>query len=89
MTEPLLQIRGLTVEFAVDGSWVPAVRGADLDLARLVAERLPGATIRLAPAPHPRIRPPMGSRHQDVLGPTVWTGMDEALGHLIGKGVPA
>lgn len=62
---------------------------ADLDLARLVAERLPGTTIRLAPAPHPRIRPPMGSRHQDVLGPTVWTGMDEALGHLIGKGVPA
>ena len=34
MTEPLLQIRGLTVEFAVDGSWIPAVRGADLDLAR-------------------------------------------------------
>ncbi len=34
MTEPLLTIRDLTVEFAVDGSWVPAVRGADLDLAR-------------------------------------------------------
>ncbi len=34
MTEPLLTISDLTVEFAVDGSWVPAVRGADLDLAR-------------------------------------------------------
>lgn len=34
MTEPLLQIRDLTVEFTVDGSWIPAVRGADLDLAR-------------------------------------------------------
>jgi peptide/nickel transport system ATP-binding protein len=34
MAEPLLQIRDLTVEFTVDGAWIPAVRGADLDLAR-------------------------------------------------------
>ncbi len=34
MAEPLLQIRDLTVEFNVDGAWIPAVRGADLDLAR-------------------------------------------------------
>lgn len=27
MAEPLLQIRDLTVEFTVDGAWIPAVRG--------------------------------------------------------------
>lgn len=33
MTDPLLQIRGLTIEFAVGKVWMPAVRGVDLDLA--------------------------------------------------------
>lgn len=30
----LLEIRGLNIEFSVDKSWVPAVRGVDLDLAQ-------------------------------------------------------
>ena len=30
----MLTIRDLTVEFSVDGTWIPAVRSADLDLAR-------------------------------------------------------
>lgn len=61
----------------------------DLDLARLVAERLSGTTIRLAPPPHPAIRPPMASAHRGVMDPAPWTGIEEALGQLIGKGVPA
>lgn len=32
-SETLLEIRGLQVDFAVDKSWVPAVRGVDLTLA--------------------------------------------------------
>ena len=37
MTEakyPLLQIRDLTIDFAVNKAWIPAVRGIDLDLAQ-------------------------------------------------------
>ena len=34
MTETLLSIRALTVEFRVDATWIPAVRGVDLDLDR-------------------------------------------------------
>ena len=33
MTGELLQIRDLNVEFSVAKSWIPAVRGVDLDLA--------------------------------------------------------
>ena len=34
MPDSLLEIRCLTVDFAVDKSWIPAVRGIDLDLAQ-------------------------------------------------------
>ncbi len=33
-TAGLLQIRDLTIDFAVDRKWIPAVRGVDLDLAQ-------------------------------------------------------
>lgn len=34
MSEPLLRIAGLNIEFSVDKKWVPAVRGIDLKLAQ-------------------------------------------------------
>ena len=34
MTDPLLQITGLHIEFTVDKKWIPAVRGIDLTLAQ-------------------------------------------------------
>ncbi len=51
----------------------------DLDLARQVAQRVPGATIRLAHPPHDRIRPPMASAHPSIFGDVAWTGIPEAL----------
>ena len=32
--QPLLQIAGLHIEFAVDKTWIPAVRGIDLTLGQ-------------------------------------------------------
>lgn len=59
----------------------PPVMG-DLALARAVAARVPGTTIRIAEQPHPPIRPPMASAHT-VLDHVRWTSMDTALDALI------
>lgn len=59
----------------------PVVR--DLDLARAIADRVPGTTIRLAQPPHALIRPPMGSGHDSVLSGVHWTAMEAALDALI------
>lgn len=59
----------------------PPVIG-DLAVARAIAERIPGTTIRLAPPSHPAIRPPMASQY-DVFDTVQWTGMPEALGLMI------
>lgn len=59
----------------------PPVTG-DLALARAIADRIPGTTIRLATRPHPLIRPPMASGHA-VLDQVQWTSMDKALDALL------
>lgn len=56
---------------------------SDLDLARLVAARIPGTTIRLASRPYAQIRPPMASGFKSVLSDVVWTGMRDALDHMM------
>ncbi|QXT40270.1 NAD-dependent epimerase/dehydratase family protein [Gymnodinialimonas ceratoperidinii] len=56
---------------------------SDLDLARAIAERVPGTTVRLAQPPHAAIRPPMASDHDSALNRTHWTPMDAALDQLI------
>ena len=56
---------------------------SDLDLARAIAERMPGATICRAPPPHTTIRPPMGSDHADILPEMSFTDLPEALDKLI------
>lgn len=55
----------------------------DLALARLVATRFAGTTIRLANPPHAQIRPPMASLRSSVLGDVAWTDMETALDQLI------
>ncbi|OAN79497.1 hypothetical protein A8B78_12270 [Jannaschia sp. EhC01] len=76
--------RLMTVQWAqsVLHAGAPPVMG-DLDLARAVAARVPGTTIRLASPPHAAIRPPMSSGFETVLTQTAWTAMDDALDHLI------
>lgn len=59
----------------------PPVIG-DLALARAIADRMPGTTIRLAAPPHAAIRPPMASQHATMAN-VVWTTMDAALDALI------
>jgi nucleoside-diphosphate-sugar epimerase len=59
----------------------PVIR--DLALARAIAERVPGTTIRLAQPPHAAIRPPMASSHDGALARADWTPMDAALDQLI------
>jgi len=61
---------------------IPPVVG-DLTLARLIADRVLGTTIRLAPPPHALIRPPMGSDYGEAFGSVKWTTMDAALDALI------
>lgn len=56
---------------------------SDLALARAIAERLSGTTVRLAPAPHLPVRPPMGAGHRSVIDATDWTPMDRALDRLL------
>lgn len=56
----------------------PPVIG-DLALARAIADRVPGTTIRLANPPHTAIRPPMASDHASVFDHVQWTDMEAAL----------
>ncbi len=55
----------------------------DLALARAVAERIPGTTLRLAPPPHSPIRPPMASDHASAMGAINWTRPEAILDALI------
>ncbi|GAB5447528.1 NAD-dependent epimerase/dehydratase family protein [Gymnodinialimonas sp.] len=55
---------------------------SDLSLARAVADRLPGTTLRLASPPQTSTRPPMASDHP-ALAHVQWTAMDKALDTLI------
>lgn len=65
----------------------PAI--ADLDLARAIAQRVTGTTIRLAPPPHPAIRPPMGTSHAGAMDDAPWTDPRDALAELVDGAVPA
>lgn len=56
---------------------------SDLDLARAVADRLGGTTIRLASPPHDPIRPPMASDVSSIFDSVNWTGMAQALDQMI------
>ncbi|MFK7942026.1 MAG: NAD-dependent epimerase/dehydratase family protein [Paracoccaceae bacterium] len=60
----------------------PPVIG-DLAVARLIADRMPGTTIRLAARPHADIRPPMASDVASVFSGVEWTGMTVALDQLL------
>lgn len=55
---------------------------SDLDLARAVADRISGTTIRLVSPPHALIRPPMGSDAAALCGVN-WTTMEGVLDNLI------
>ena len=55
----------------------------DLALARAIAARIQGATIRLSPLPHDPIRPPMGSEVSSVFDTPDWTGIEDALDGMI------
>ena len=65
----------------------PAI--TDLALARALAERISGTTIRLASPPHARIRPPMGTIEPDVMDSAPWTDLAGALGQMLGSEVAA
>lgn len=60
----------------------PPVTG-DLALARAIADRIPGTTIRLARPPHATLRPPMASSCHSVFDTLGWTDMPSALDQLI------
>ncbi|ABD57030.1 NAD-dependent epimerase/dehydratase family protein [Jannaschia sp. CCS1] len=60
---------------------------SDLDLARAIADRVPGTTIRLGAPPHAQIRPPMASRVPSVFDAVPWTNIPQALDQLIPEGV--
>ena len=55
----------------------------DLALARAIAERVPGTTIRLMPPPHAAIRPPMGTESPGAMGDAPWTGLTDALDRML------
>lgn len=80
-------IAKLIFDLPVDGPGVlhagspPVIN--DLDLARLIASRVPGTTIRLANPPHALIRPPMGSDAPGMLNGVAWTSVQDALGQLL------
>ncbi|WP_341862595.1 NAD(P)-dependent oxidoreductase [Gymnodinialimonas sp. 57CJ19] len=79
-------IAGLITDTPWDGPTVihtgtpPTI--SDLDLARAVADRILGTTIRLASPPHAQIRPPMGSKAAALRGVN-WTTMEGVLDNLI------
>ncbi|UWQ95152.1 NAD(P)-dependent oxidoreductase [Rhodobacteraceae bacterium M385] len=79
-------ISGLVTDTPWDGPTVihagtpPTI--TDLDLARAVADRITGTTIRLASPPHALIRPPMGSDATALRGVN-WTTMEGVLDNLI------
>lgn len=55
----------------------------DLDVARAIADRLPGTTIRLASPPHDRVRLPMANGVSGIFDDAGWTGVEDALDLLI------
>lgn len=61
----------------------------DLALARAIAERMPGTTIRLEGPPHAAVRPPMGTETPGALGDAPWTGLTDALDGMLAAGAPA
>lgn len=63
----------------------PTIR--DLDLARAIADRIPGTTIRPAIPPHGPIRPPMASRVDSVFDTVSWTDIADALEQLLPESV--
>jgi nucleoside-diphosphate-sugar epimerase len=86
-------IAGMISDFPTNGPRVlhagtPPVTN-DHDLARAIAGRVRGTTIRLAPPPNAQIRPPMASDHHNALTDVAWTGMDEALDHMLAERVLA
>jgi len=52
-------------------------------VARAIANRLPGTTIRLASPPHDRVRLPMANSVSSIFDDTGWTGVEDALDLLI------
>lgn len=56
---------------------------SDLALARAIAKRVSGTTIRLAQPPHDAIRPSMASHYPSALNRVQWTAMEAALDALI------
>lgn len=58
---------------------------SDLDLARCVADRVGGTTIRLAPPPRAAVRPPMGTDVQGPFAATDWTPIETAIDSLTAK----
>lgn len=80
-------IADLVLTPAWDG---PSVRHAgtppvidDLALARAIAARIGGTTIRLAPPPHNVLRPPMASEVPGPLDQVQWSRVEDALDALI------
>lgn len=65
----------------------PAI--TDLALARALAERISGTTIRLASPPHARIRPPMGTIEPDVMDRAPWTDLPGAFDRMLNGEVSA
>jgi len=57
---------------------------SDLELAKMVAARCGGATLRLGPPPHTAIRPPMSSNVASSLAAASWTPIKEALDVMAG-----
>ncbi len=64
----------------------PAMR--ELDLARAIAERLPGTTLRIASPPHAALRPPMATAYPSAM-PTDWTPIPRLLDLLIAPAAAA
>ena len=61
----------------------------DFDLARAIAARIHGVTIRLASPPFEPTRPPMGCGAASVFAGTNWTTMEAALDEMIQMAVPS
>lgn len=65
----------------------PAI--TDLALARALAERMSGTTIRLVSPPHARIRPPMGTMLPGVMDSAPWTDLPDAFDRMLNGEVAA
>ena len=61
----------------------------DFDLARAIAARIHGVTIRVASPPFEPTRPPMGCGAASVFAGTNWTTMEAALDEMIQMAVPS